>query len=287
MSAAPQERPVLTPGAFLVRGLAAGLVAGILAFLVAFAFGEPYVDDAIALEEAAAVTEQADKADGADRSDESRSDKPSDADHEHDEAAADEGVEISRDNQRSWGLLTGTLAIGIALGGLTSLAVAAVVGRLGNLSARGSTALVALIGFVAVALVPFAKYPATPPAVGSGETIGGRTASYFALLLVSVLAAIAAVVIANRLRARLDGWTAATVAAVGYVVVVSVVAWLLPSVNEVGAFPADTLWYFRRSSLLVLATLWAGIGIVLVALVGRLHDRVTADLQRRALAASL
>lgn len=275
MSTVSRDTSVLTPGAFLVRGLAAGLVAGLLAFLVAFAFGEPYVDDAIALEEAAAAA------------------TPTEGDAAHDDAehadAADEEdvVEISRANQKSWGLLTGTLAIGVALGGLTSLAVAAVVGRLGNLSARACTALVALVGFVAIALVPFAKYPATPPAVGSGDTIGGRTASYFALLLVSVLAAIAAVVIANRLRERLDAWTAAMIMAGGYLVVVATTAWLLPSVNEVGSFPADTLWYFRRSSLLVLATLWAGIGIVLVTLVGRLHDRAVAEVRRRELAASL
>lgn len=271
MSTAPRDRPVLSPGAFLVRGLAAGLVAGLVAFVVAFAFGEPYVDEAIALEEAAAAAQPA-----------------GDEHAEHEDTG---GVEISREDQKSWGLLTGTVAIGLALGGLTSLAAAAVVGRLGGLSARGSTALVALLGFVAVALVPFAKYPATPPAVGSGDTIGGRTAAYFGLLLVSVLAVIAAVVVANRLRGRLggriDGWTAASIAAVGYVVVVTVTGLLLPAVNEVGDFPADTLWYFRRSSLVVLAALWATIGIVLVALVGRLHDRAVADAERRALAASL
>lgn len=269
MSTASQDKSVLTPAAFLIRGLAAGLVAGLLAFVVAFAFGEPYVEDAIALEEAAAAQAPADE-------------HP--ADHADEEEA---GTEISRDNQKSWGLLTGTLAVGTALGGLVSLAVAAVVGRLGNLSARGSTALVALLGFIAVALVPFMKYPATPPAVGSGETIGGRTASYFALQLVSVLAAIAMLVLANKLRARFDGWTAATIAAGGYLVIVGVTAFLLPTVNEVGDFPADTLWYFRRSSLVVLATLWATIGVVLVPLVGRLHDRAVADANRRALAASL
>lgn len=269
MGSVSRDKSVLTPGAFLIRGLAAGLIAGLLAFVVAFAFGEPYVDDAIALEEAAAAQAPADE-------------HP--ADHVEEE---DAGVEISRDNQKSWGLLTGTLAVGTALGGLVSLAVAAVVGRLGNLSARGSTALVALIGFVAVALVPFTKYPATPPAVGSGETIGGRTASYFALQLVSVLAAIAMVVLANRLRGRFEAWTAAMIAAGGYVLVVAVTAFLLPTVNELGNFPADTLWYFRRSSLLVLATLWATIGVILVALVGRLHDRAIADANRRALAASI
>ena len=75
---------------------------------------------------------------------------------------------------------------------------------------------------VAVALVPFLKYPATPPAVGSPDTIGSRTTEYFALLLVSVLAAIAAVVVARALLGRLNGVTAGLVAAGGFVVVVSV-----------------------------------------------------------------
>lgn len=271
MGTVSRDKSVLTPAAFLIRGLAAGLAAGLVAFLVAFAFGEPYVDDAIGLEEAAATHVTHDQA-------------TADAVAEDDHAGI---VEVSRENQRSWGLLTGTLAIGTALGGLTALAAAAVIGRVGTLSARGSTALVALLGFVAVALVPFAKYPATPPAVGSGDTIGGRTASYFALLLVSVLAAIAVVVVAARLRARIDGWTAATVAAGGYLAVVTATAWLLPTVNELGDFPADTLWYFRRSSLITLAALWATIGVMLVALLGRLHDRAQAAAVRRELAASL
>ncbi|MDQ6525399.1 CbtA family protein [Nocardioides sp. LHD-245] len=269
----PTPSPTLSPAAFLIRGLAVGVVAGLIAFVVAFAFGEPQVDDAIALEEAAAA-------------------QLSPAEVAAEEAAAAEEdhagmVEVSRDDQKSWGLLTGMLAVGAALGGLASLAAAAALGRLGRLSARGSTALVVLIGFVAVALVPFAKYPATPPAVGSGDTIGGRTAAYFGLLLVSVLAAIAVVVLANRLAARFDGWTAAFLAAGAYLVIVTVTALLLPTVNELGDFPADTLWYFRRASLITLAVLWAAIGVGLTALVGRMTDQASAETARRELAASL
>ncbi|GAA1538326.1 CbtA family protein [Nocardioides humi] len=265
-TAAPGEKSVLTPAAFLIRGLIAGLIAGLFTFGVAFTLGEPHVDDAIALEEANAAAE------------------PAPAEPEEDEAGM---VEISRDNQKSFGLLTGTLAVGTALGGLTALAAAAVAGRLGRLSPRGSTALVALIGFVAVALVPFLKYPATPPAVGDPDTIGSRTTEYFGLLLISVLAAIAAVVIARRLLERYDGFTAVVAVGLGYLVVVVVAAALLPTVDELGDFPADTLWYFRRSSVLTLATLWGVIGVVLTGLVGRLYDRVAADDERRALAASL
>lgn len=266
-STVPGEKSALTPAAFLLRGLIAGLVAGLFTFAVAFALGEPHVDDAIALEEAQAAAEPT----------------PA-AEPEHEESGM---VEISRENQKSWGLLTGTLAIGTALGGLTALAAAAVVGRLHRLGARGSTALVALIGFVSIALVPFLKYPATPPAVGDPDTINSRTTEYFGMLLVSVLAAIAAVVIARRLSRRLDGFTAIVLAGAGYLAVVGVTAALLPTVDELGTFPADTLWYFRRSSLLTLATLWGVLGVVLTGLVGKLYDRATADAERRALAASL
>jgi hypothetical protein len=256
----------LTPAAFLLRGLVAGVIAGLFTFGVAFTLGEPSVDSAIALEEAHAAA------------------SPAPADHDHDQPGM---VEVSRENQKSWGLLTGTLAIGAALGGLTALAAAAVVGRLGSLSARGATALTALLGFVAIALVPFLKYPATPPAVGNAETINGRTASYFGMLLISVLAMIAAVVVARRLMARFGGYTSVVVVAVGYLAVVGVASAVLPTVDELGSFPADTLWYFRRSSLLTLATLWGVIGVVLTGLVGRLYDRASADAARRALAASL
>ncbi|MEZ0580427.1 CbtA family protein [Nocardioides sp. MH1] len=266
----PGREPALTPGAFLVRGLIAGLVAGLVGFAVAFAFGEPQVDEAIGLEDAAAAHQ-------------------THAEHQAEatEAAKPGMIEISRDDQRSWGLLTGTAAVGTALGGLVALATASVVGRLGRLSARGATLLVTGVGFVAVALVPFLKYPATPPAVGDPDTIGHRTSEYFALLLVSVLAAIAAVVVARRLLGRLDGVTAALVVAGGYVAVVTVAGLLLPTVDELGAFPADTLWYFRRASILTLASIWATIAVLLTVLVGRLYDDATAEAERRALAASL
>ncbi|WP_257953360.1 CbtA family protein [Nocardioides sp. B-3] len=88
--------------AFLVRGLLAGLIAGLAAFLVANVVGEPHVESAIALEESAAPAAH----------DDGHS-------HSHDESDSDseEAVfEVSRANQSTWGLLTGSLAIGVAPG---------------------------------------------------------------------------------------------------------------------------------------------------------------------------
>jgi hypothetical protein len=264
-------QPVLTARAFLVRGLLVGLLAGIAAFLVAFEVGEPHVERAIALEEAGASQEAHSHA----------------AHATHSNPEDDDRTVVSRGNQRTWGLATGTLAIGLALGGLVALVSAAVVGRLGRLTPSQSTAVVALVGFVAVALVPFLKYPATPPAVGNAETIGGRTAYYFGFQLISVLLAVAAVALAVRLWERIGPFQALVAGAAAYVVCVAVAGDLMPTVNEVGDFPADTLWYFRRASLLTLAALWAVLAVGLAGLVGRVHQQGRAAAERRELAASL
>ena len=264
----------MTARALLVRGLLVGLLAGFATFLVAHQVGEPHVETAIALEEAGSAAE------------------PATEEHTHDEATPahshdDEGAVVSRHNQRTWGLLTGSLAVGLALGGIVALVSAAAVGRMGRMTPGQSTATVALIGFVSYALVPFLKYPATPPAVGSGDTIGDRTADYFAFVLISVVAAVLCTLLARRLWPQLGAYVAVLAGVGAYVVVVTVAGQVLPTVNEVGDFPADVLWYFRRASLITLATMWAAIGIGLTGLVGALYRRETATTERRALAASL
>lgn len=234
----------LTTRTFLLHGLLAGLVAGLLGFAVASAVGEPPLASAIALED-----------------EHSHSDSESESD--------EESAAVSRGTQSTWGLATGTIAIGVALGGLVALGAAGAMGRLGRLRPGQSTALVTAVGFVAVALVPFLKYPALPPGVGSGDSIGERTASYAAFLLVSVVAAALAVALAARLTPTRGVYVATLAGAGGYLVVVVLASAVLPAAQQLGAFPADTLWSFRLGSLATLAALWLGIGVVLTGLVSR------------------
>jgi hypothetical protein len=170
---------------------------------------------------------------------------------------------------------------------VVGLASAFAVGRIGSLRPSQTTALVALIGFIAVGLVPFLKYPATPPAVGNEDTIASRTLEFFSMQGISVLAAIGAVLLARRLLGSLGTYRTVLAAAGSYLFVVVVAALLLPTVNEIGSFPGDTLWYFRLASLLTLATMWAAIGVVLTGLIGRLYEREASAAARRDLAASL
>ncbi|MQA61034.1 MAG: hypothetical protein GEU86_05985 [Actinophytocola sp.] len=229
----------------LVRGLIAGLIAGIAAAIFAFVFGEPHIEAAIAIEEANAATE---------------------AGHDH----AEEAPIVSRDIQKSLGLLTANAATGLALGGLFSLAFAFVYGRFGAFSARAYSAFLAVAAFTAVSLVPFLKYPANPPAVGQEGTIASRTELYFVLLAISVIAAGLACYAVKVLAEKLGGWTAGSIGLVGYVAVMAACGWLLPAVNEVPeGFPATLMWDFRVTALGTLVVLWAVLGLTFGALVHR------------------
>jgi predicted cobalt transporter CbtA len=265
----------MTTRTFLVHGLLAGLLAGVAAFVVAYTVGEPQVDRAIALEPAGATADH-DHEDGATTS--------GSASHSHDHG---DDAAVSRTTQSTLGLASGTLAIGVVLGGLTGLLAAVGLGRLGSLRPAASTALVALLGAVSFSVVPFLKYPATPPAVGSGETIDSRTALWSGFVAVSVLGVLAAVAVARWAARRWSGVPGTIAGATAYVVVVTVAALSFPKVDELGGFPAGVLWDFRVSSLLTLLAMWAVIGAVLTVLVDRTWRRQAAVEAQRAYAAAL
>jgi len=246
----------------LIRGMLAGLLAGVLAFVFAHQFGEAPVDTAIAFE--------------------------SYVEYDLHHQAPEEEL-VSRSLQSTAGLGTGTLLYGVAMGGIFALVFAATYGRVGALRARGTAAVLGLLGFTAVCLVPFLKYPANPPSIGEPDTIQVRTALYVALLVVSVAAMIAAVVLQRRLVPRFGGWNATLLAAGAYIVAIGVCYALFPGINEVpqsalpgvldavtdsdATFPPTVLWSFRVASLGVQLVVWTTIALVFGALAERVLER--------------
>jgi hypothetical protein len=237
-----------------------GVIAGLFAFGFARVVGEPQVDRAIAFEEQTAAAEQA------------ASGQPVEEDMEI----------VSRSTQAGIGLLTGVVVYGAAVGGLFSLVFAFAYGRLGRLGPRGTAGLLALGGFIAVVVVPFMKYPATPPAVGNPETIGARTELFFVMIVVSLAVAVASISLAQRLWAKYGAWNASIIAGLAFVVVIAIAQYALPTVNEVPEnFSADLLWRFRTASLGIHVILWSVIGLGFGALAehslaGRAGRTVTA-----------
>jgi hypothetical protein len=238
-----------------------GLAAGVLAFAFAFIFGEPQIQKAIDFEDHLAAL---------------RHEPP--------------GTEVvSRGMQRTLGLLTGTVVMGVALGGLFSLVFAWAYGRLGNLSARATSALLALAAFLTITAIPFTKYPANPPTVGNPDTIDKRTLLFLAMIAITVLAAVAAVRIRRDLLARTSTWNATLLAVGAFIAVIAIAQLILPAVHETPpGFPADVLYRFRLASLGINLTLWTTIGLGFGALAEKLiaerqHALTTAPEQVRGL----
>ena len=226
----------------LIRGMLAGVAAGLAACIFAWIFGEPQIALAIGFEQ-----------------------------HAH--AMAGDAAEpeiVSRAMQRTLGLLTAALVYGSAIGGIFALVFAYAYGRLGRLSPRATAALIAVAGYLALILVPQIKYPANPPSIGMPETIGERTALYFLMIALSVIAATAAVSTGRQLAQRLGGWNSALLAIAAYLVVGAATMAILPAIDEVpSGFSATTLWNFRLAALGTQIVLWTTLGLVFGALTER------------------
>ncbi len=228
----------------LLRGMLVGACAAIVAFGVAQALGENPIGEAIQFESTSEAHTHAGQADRAG-------------------SAHEEEAPVSRSTQSGVGLFVGLLAFGVAIGGLFALAYGSVQGRMGNLGARSTAALVALGGFVGVCLLPELKYPANPPAVGDPDTIGDRTALYFTMIAISLVVVISVPLIARRLAPSVGGWNAGLLGGAVGLVSIALAYALMPSAGGTPAdFPADVLWDFRIASIAIQASVWLTIGVL-------------------------
>jgi len=253
------------------RGLLAGGIGGLIAFVFARIFAEPVIQKAIDYESAR--------------------DDAVDALHKAAGMAMDPaGPDIfGRHVQRNLGIGVGMIAFGVAMGAMVAVVFALCLGRTGRVRPKPLALLVAAFGYVTVYLVPFAKYPANPPAIGHEETIRARGSFFLVMMLVSVITAVIAVAVGQRLSARLGTWNATIVAGLGYVAVMGILMALLPDLGRLhanlaeygshatetplpltdakgnivfGGFPADVLAQFRVYSMFAQFLLWGVIGIV-------------------------
>lgn len=249
-----------TFGSLLVRGLIVGLFAGLLAGAFAYVTGEPHIDSAIALEEAAGAA------------------------HTHDANGkaipAEPGDEplVSRDGQR-FGLFLATSLYGVALGGMFAVGYTLLRRRLRTPSDSYAALGLAAAGYAGIVLVPFLKYPPNPPAVGDPETITQRTVTYLLTLVLGLLAVWAGVA-ASRWSARFGPmpWIRIAAGTAAFLVTVVAAYLVLPAINEVpGSFPATLLWKFRLASLGTQTALWLLLGLGYAAATDRRTGKVEPE----------
>ncbi len=266
----------------MLRGLAVGALAGLVTFCFAWVFGEPVIEAAIEYEGARGAAQEAlNNAAGLPV-----------------EPAGDDLV--SRGVQGTFGIGLGLVLFGMAMGALLAVGFSLAWGRVTGLRPRVLALLLAVAGFVTLYLVPFLKYPVTPPAVGHEDTIGARTGLYLVMVVASVLAAATALWLGRALAARIGGWNATLAGLGGFVVLVGLVMAVLPALGELAVnvaqygpqrtettgplrdpsgvivfpgFDPDLLYDFRLYSVASVALLWTVLGLGYGAATERLLSR--------------
>ncbi|MGO8851271.1 CbtA family protein [Mycobacterium sp.] len=198
------------------RGALAGLIAGVLGVVFARIWAEPVIAKSIDYESGrTAILAALNTAAG----------RP----------VAPEGPEIfSRAMQSTVGLATGIIVFSVATGALVAVAYLVLHGRF---AMRPQTLAWRLcgFGFLGVFLLPFAKYPANPPAIGHTFTIVTRGQLYLIMVAASLVLLGLAVFVARRLSHRFGPFRATLIAAAGFLVLYGVLLAVMPSFGELSA----------------------------------------------------
>ncbi|HEX3931103.1 MAG TPA: CbtA family protein [Nocardioides sp.] len=271
------------------RGALSGAVAGLITFVFARIFAEPVISQAIDYESA-------------------RDDATIRLAHQHllpqGYPVPGAGPDIvSRTVQMDLGILCGLVLFGAAMGALVAVAYTVAIGRVGRVRPFQLALLVPAFFFVGVYAVPFAKYPANPPAIGHEDTIRDRGALYLVCVFCSCLFLFLAVYVGQRLHQRLSLYTSVLLVGLGYVVATGIVFALEPSLGHLAynrahygnhptetpqplyspdgrllypGFPADLLARFRIYSVFAQVILWSGIALMFAPQAQRLLDPAAA-----------
>ncbi|USX55761.1 CbtA family protein [Lentzea sp. HUAS12] len=225
-------------------GIAAGGIAGVASALVQLLVTEIPIRAALAVEEARAPAGE-------------------EAGHTH----GGEDELVSRGAQVVGGML-GVVIVGIAVGLVFATAYALSKRWFSGSTPFTRSATFGAAVFGAVALLPWLKYPANPPAVGDPETVNHRTALYLGVVVAGLVIVWGASLLAEQLRAQSQPVRAtAVLLAVAAATAVVLLAFPAPPDTIPADMPVTVLWQFRLSSLAQLATLYVGIGVVFGLLV--------------------
>ncbi|ABK77890.1 conserved hypothetical protein [Cenarchaeum symbiosum A] len=234
----------LRSGALVAIALASGALAGLVHGGVGLVTIGPYLDDAIALEFAGSELELP--------------------------------VEYGayRDWQRGGQVVAGAM-LGTSMGALFGIVYGYLRGSLpGGHDVKRALVLGGVM-FAVLFLVPFLKYPASPPGIGDADDLSYRSALYIGFTALSGASAIGFYILSRALKGRKK-----LAAAAGYVVLVAAAAAILPGAPA-GDAPGDLLAGFRAMSVLGMAVFW----IVMPLVFGALWHKFRPDkrVQERAL----
>ena len=161
-----------------------------------------------------------------------------------------------RDWQKSGQILAGGI-LGMSIGALFGIVFAYSRNALPKGHTVKKTFVLAAIMWFTIFLIPFLKYPANPPTVGEAETVVLRSILYLTFIAISGFSAVGFFMLYKKLENK------KYLAFVGYAVFITTVFFIMPpSPDEVTA-PMDLVNGFRTMSVMAVTTFWIAEAIIL------------------------
>ena len=161
-----------------------------------------------------------------------------------------------RDWQKSGQILAGGI-LGMSIGALFGIVFAYSRNALPKGHTVKKTFVLAAIMWFTIFLIPFLKYPANPPTVGEAETVVLRSILYLTFIAISGFSAVGFFMLYKKLENK------KYLAFVGYAVFITAVFFIMPpSPDEVTA-PMDLVNGFRTMSVMAVTTFWIAEAIIL------------------------
>jgi predicted cobalt transporter CbtA len=162
-----------------------------------------------------------------------------------------------REWQKGGQLLAGVI-LGTSIGALFGIVFALSKNSLpGNNDVKKSLVLAGIM-WMTIYFIPFLKYPANPPTVGEAETVVLRGILYLSFIAISGFAAVGF----YKLSKIFDG-RRKIISLIGYIALISVAFIIMPPNPDEITAPMDLVNGFRIMSVLGVSAYWIAIGFVL------------------------
>ena len=220
---------------FIIVVLLSGAFAGLIHGTVNFVIVEPYLDQAIGIENQNLF----------------------DSGEEEDTPQFWAEYEGYRTWQKS-GQFLASVILGMSMGSLFGIVFALSRNSLpGNNDVKKSIILAGLMWF-SLYLIPFLKYPANPPTVGDGETVILRAILYLSFIAISGIGVIGFYQLSKKFKNNRK-----LIAVIGYGVFITIVFVLMPENPDEISAPMNLINEFRMMSILGVSSFWISIGIIL------------------------
>lgn len=235
---------------FIIIVLLSGAFAGFIHGIVNFAIVEPYLDQAIGIENKNLF----------------------ESGEELDTLEFWIEYEGYRAWQKSGQILAGAI-LGISVGALFGIVFALSKNSLpGNHIVKKSLMLAGVM-WLTLYLIPFLKYPANPPTVGDAETVVLRAILYLAFIAISGIGALLFYKLSKKFKSNKK-----LVSLIGYSIFITSVFFIMPDNPDEITAPMNLVNEFRLMSVLGVSSFWISVGVILGLFWSRLEsDKETAQ----------